>query len=74
MVKKKISYNKLWKILKDRHLPKCWLCDESHEFRITCRTLAKIVKDKSVTTDTLLKICGALDTKIEDICETIDYI
>lgn len=71
MINKKISYDKLWKILKDRHLPKSWLCDISHKSHITGRTLAKISKDQSVNTDTLLKICSALDVNLSDICETV---
>lgn len=68
---KKISYDRLWKLLKSRHLPKSWLCDKSHITHITGRTLAKLSKNQSVNTDTLIKICSALDVNIEDICETV---
>ena len=72
MINKKISYDKLWSIMRDRHLPKSWLCNTDHKIHITGRTLAKISKNQSVNTDTLLKICGALDVDISDICETVD--
>lgn len=71
MITKNISYNKLWKLLKDRHLPKSWLCNNK-ESHITGRTLAKLSKNQSVNTDTLLKVCTALNVNIEDICETVN--
>lgn len=38
---------------------------------ISSYTMAKLSKNESVTTDSLLKICTALNCKIEDIMEVV---
>lgn len=38
---------------------------------ITSNSIAKLGKDQNITTDILLKICEAMDCKLEDIVETI---
>lgn len=68
MDSKLISYNSLWKILRERNLPKCWLCKTDKPHHINARTLAKLSKNQSVTTDTLIKVCSALDVNIADVC------
>ena len=62
------SYKKLWKLLIDKNLKKKDLIQMSG---ISNYTLNKLNAGKSVTTDTLVKICKALDCKIEDIMEII---
>ena len=54
----RISYNKLWKMLIDQNMNK--------------RSIAKLSKGANITTDVLLKICEAMNCRIEDILETID--
>lgn len=66
-----ISYDKLWSLMKELHLPKSWLCNKEHKYHITTRTLAKLSKNQSVNTDTLMKVCLALDVNISDICEFV---
>ncbi len=61
-----LNYEKLWKLLLSKRLTKNDLCSMSG---ISTRTLAKLVKNQSVTTDTLLHICDALDCGIDDILE-----
>ena len=39
---------------------------------ISATSIAKLGKGGNITTDVLLKICGALDCHVEDILETID--
>jgi len=39
---------------------------------ISTATLAKIAKGESITTDSLLKICVALDCETADIMEIVD--
>ena len=68
MDSKIISYDPLWEILRERNLPKCWLCKTDKPHHITTRTLAKLSKNQSVTTDTLIKVCSALDVNIADVC------
>lgn len=63
-----VSDKKLWKLLIDKNLKKKDLIQMSG---ISNYTLNKLNAGKSVTTDTLVKICKALDCKIEDIMEII---
>ena len=66
---KRISYNKLWKMLIDKEMKKNELRDAAG---ISSTTIAKLRRGGNITTDILLKICGVLDCKIEDIMETVD--
>ena len=61
-----LSYEKLWKLLIKRDMNKREL---SKIAGISHTTVAKLTKNESVTTDTLLKICTALDCDISDIAE-----
>ena len=65
----RISYNKLWKMLIDKNMNKQDLKEQSG---ISAASIAKLGKGGNITTDVLLRICEALDCKIEDILETID--
>ena len=64
----KISYNKLWKLLIDKNLKRSNLQEMA---KISSSSIAKLGKGENVTTDVLLKICVALDCKVEDIIETV---
>lgn len=64
----RISYNKLWKLLIDKGMNRNDLKDASG---VSAASIATIKKGGNITTDVLLKICEALDCKIEDILETI---
>lgn len=63
-----ISYKKLWKVLIDRDMKKKDLCAAAG---ISHTSMAKLGKNKNVTTDVLLKICHALNCDIGDIMEVI---
>lgn len=63
------SYNKLWKLLVDKSMNKRSLCQKAG---ISSATIAKMVKGESVTTDSLLKICIALECDISDIMEVVN--
>ncbi len=65
----RISYNKLWKMLIDKNMNKQ---DLKNATGISSASIAKLGKGENITTDILLKICEALDCKLEDILETID--
>jgi DNA-binding Xre family transcriptional regulator len=64
-----ISYNKLWKLLIDMNMNKQDLKKLSG---VSTTSIAKLGKGENITTDVLLKICRALDCKVEDIMETVD--
>ena len=65
----KISYNKLWKMLIDKNMKKQ---DLQEAAGISAASIAKLGKGGNITTDVLLKICDALDCRIEDILETVN--
>jgi len=64
----RISYKKLWKLLIDKEMNKKEL---SSVAGISAASITKLSKGENITTDVLLKICSALNCKIEDILETI---
>lgn len=65
----KFSYNKLWKLLIDKGWTKTKLRQEAG---ICSSSLAKLGKGENITTDILLKICIALNCKIEDVIEIVE--
>lgn len=64
----RISYNKLWKMLIDKNMKKS---DLKENAGISSASLAKLGKGDNITTDVLLRICEAMDCRIEDILETV---
>lgn len=63
------SYKKLFKLLIDREMKIKGLSEKAG---VSQATLAKMKKDgATVSSDVLVKICTALDCKIEDIMEII---
>lgn len=65
----RISYNPLWKMLIDKGMNRKELREVSG---ISSASIAKLGKGENITTDVLIKICKALDCKVEDIIETIE--
>ncbi len=63
-----ISYNKLWKLLVDKGMKKK---DLKEVTGISATIIAKLGRNENVTTDTLLKICTALDCNISDIMDIV---
>lgn len=61
-----ISYEKLWKLLIERHIKKTDLIELCG---ISSRTLTKLSKGENVNTDTLIRICDALGCELYDIME-----
>lgn len=67
--KMKIIYNRLWKLLIDKNMNRADLQDAA---KISSSTIAKLGKGENVTTEVLIKICEALDCKLEDIMENVE--
>lgn len=63
------SYKKLWKLLIDREMQKKELCALAG---ISTATISNMTKGENVTTDTLIKICTALNCDITDILELVE--
>ena len=63
-----VSYNKLWKLLIDKNMKKKELGEAAG---ISNTLIAKLGKNENVTTDVLVKICTALDCKMDDIVEIV---
>ena len=64
-----VSYKKLWKLLIDNDMLKKELAEKAD---ISTFTISKMSKGESVTTDTLVKICKALDCNLDDIMELVE--
>ena len=64
----RMSYNSLWKLLIDKNMKKS---DLRKVAGVSSSSLAKLGKGENVTTDVILKICVALDCRVEDIMEII---
>lgn len=63
-----VSYNKLWKLLIDKHMNKT---DLRLKADIGTTTLAKLGKNQPVSMDVIMKICSALECNIADIMELL---
>ena len=63
-----ISYDRLWKLLIDKSMKKS---DLRKVAGVSASSLAKLGKGENVTTDVILKICVALDCRVEDIMEIV---
>ena len=67
-LKTKFSYNRLWKLLIDRNIQKQELQNMSE---VSAASIAKMGRCENVTTDVILRICEALDCKVEDVMERV---
>ena len=66
------SYKKLFKLLIDREMKNKDLAEKAG---ISPATLAKMKKDgATVSSDVLVKICTALDCKLDDIVEIVPNV
>ena len=63
-----VSYKRLWKLLIDKNMKKRELREAAG---VGASLMQKLNQDKSVTTNTLARICKALDCRIEDIMEIV---
>ena len=63
-----ISYKKLWKLLMDKDMKKK---DLKIAAGISSSSITKMSKNENVSTETLTKVCVALDCDIADIVEII---
>ena len=61
-----VSYKRLWKLLIDKDLKKKDLVQLTD---ISGYTINRLTKNENVNTETLVKICNALNCSIEDIME-----
>ena len=64
-----ISYNKLWKLLIDKGMSKT---DMRLKAGLSTNVIANMGKCKHVSTESLMKICRALDCNIGDIVEFVE--
>ena len=62
----KYSYNKLWKMLIDRHMTKMQMRIEAG---ISTNILAKMGKDELIAMDSIAKITVAMQCGLDDIVE-----
>ena len=63
-----VSYKKLWKLCIDKEINKTQLRELA---RVSPASIAKLSKGENLNTDTLMKICKALECDISDIMEIV---
>jgi len=63
-----VSYKRLWKLLIDKNMKKR---DLKEVAKLSPSLMSSLNQDKSVTVNTLSRICEVLDCRIEDIMEFI---
>ena len=64
-----MSYKKLWKLLIDKDMKKK---DLQELAGISSASVTKLAKNENVNTETLQKICTALNCDISDIVEMVN--
>lgn len=64
-----VSYKKLWKMLIDKDIKKSQLAKMADLSRYT---IQKLNRNENVNTDTLTKICKALDCSFDEIMEIVE--
>ena len=67
-MKMSVSYTKLWKLLIDLDMKKK---DLQQAAGVSSALIAKMGRNENVSTDSLVKICRALNCDIGDIMEVI---
>lgn len=67
-MQRKISYNKLWKILIDKKMSKC---DLRKAIDLAPNTMTKLRRDEEVSLTVLIRICEYLSCDIGDIIELV---
>ncbi|WP_124060520.1 helix-turn-helix transcriptional regulator [Gordonibacter sp. Marseille-P4307] len=65
---RKISYNKLWKLLIDKNMTRKDLRAISN---VSPASIAKLGRGDNITTAVLIKICDALECELADIMELV---
>lgn len=63
-----VSYKRLWKLLIDKDMKKKELAELAN---LSTFTINKLNRGDNVNTDTLVKICQALNCQVEDIMEIV---
>ncbi len=63
-----VSYKRLWKLLIDKDMKKRDLKEAAN---LSPSLMSSLNQDKSVTVNTLSRICSVLDCRIEDIMEFV---
>lgn len=63
-----ISYNKLWVILSERGMMKTDLIKTA---KISTNAMAKLGRNEDVRVQVLVKICIALECKLDDIVDIV---
>lgn len=63
-----VSYKRLWKLLIDKDMKKR---DLKEAAKLSPSLMSSLNQDKSVTVNTLSRICEVLNCRIEDIMEIV---
>jgi len=64
----KVSYNKFFKLLIDKQMKKGELCKKAG---VSTNAIGKMARGQNITVDILVRICGALDCKFDDVLDLL---
>ena len=64
-----ICYKKLWKLLIDKNLKKKHLLENAG---ISRTTLTRLNHDEHISTESVMKICAALECTADDLMEFVE--
>ena len=63
-----IRFDKLWKIMEEKHISTYQLREQCG---IDCKTIRRLRANENTETKTLNKLCAALDCGLDDIAEYV---
>lgn len=63
-----VSYEKLWRMLEDRHMLKTELI---HAARISSNSMARLGRNEDVRVHVLVSICRFFNCKVDDIMDIL---
>ena len=66
-----ISFERLFKLMKEKGESTYTLMHKHHPYRMDSRTLGRLRRGEGVTTHTINILCKILDCRVEDIMEYI---
>lgn len=64
-----ITFDKLWEIMREKQVTTYWLREKCG---IDSKTICRLHANENMETQTLNKLCAALNCKLEDIAEYVE--
>ena len=69
-----ISFRPFRELIKERNISTYYLRNKSGPYNLDSKTIARVMKDESVSTNTVDALCQIFNCKLEDIMEVLPDI